>query len=85
MTTTYYRVYYEADEPYDRPKGLYRREHDAAGRVVASEAYHPRTGWSHTDYWLRTARGEPDKHLVKVDEEAALETVAHFDVLHARS
>jgi len=85
MTTTYYRVYYDGNEPYEHPKGLYRRVRDDAGRVVASEAYHPRTGWSHTDYWLRTARGEPDKHLVEVDGAAAGKTRAQFDALHAGS
>jgi hypothetical protein len=36
----------------------------------------------HTDYWIRVARGEPDKHLIEVDEVAAKETQKYFDGLH---
>ena len=50
---------------------------------MADDAYHPRTGWRTTDYWLRTARGEPDKHLVPVDEKRAQELQQHFDRMWA--
>lgn len=52
MNTTYFRVYYRPEEPYDRPKGPYRRVRDE-DQVVASEAYHhvrvgctPTTGYA---------------------------------------
>lgn len=70
----YYAVYYDEQDDPARPVGLYRR-----GGGGDSESYHPRTGWSHTDYWLRIRRGEPDKHLVPVDEARALEVQHYFD------
>ena len=83
MTTEYYAVYRDEDQPPERPSGVYRRMYDGAGRSVADDAYHPRTGWRTTDYWLRTARGEPDKHLVPVDEKRAQELQQHFDRMWA--
>jgi hypothetical protein len=74
QTTTYYLAYTDENAPRDKPRGLYRRVFEN-GRVVASEAYHPRTGWHQTDYWLRlTSKGEGGKHLVEVDEAQALHT-----------
>ncbi len=79
--TDYHLVYRHEGAHLDRPSGLLRRVRDGTGEVVAEDAYHPLTGWSRTDYWLRTARGEPDKYLVRVDEERAQEIVRYFDDL----
>lgn len=77
MTTTWYRVF--RDEAEAELIGLYRRRYDDDGTGVGDEAYHPRDGWHATAYWLRTARGEPDRHLVEVSEDRAWETVLDFD------
>ena len=75
-TTTYYLVYADEQAPPDKPRGLYRRVF-SDGRIIASEADHPRLGWHQTDYWLRLQfKGEGDKHLVEVDEQRALQTQA---------
>ena len=81
MTITWYRVYRDQTEL--QLIGLFRRRYDERGQGVGEEAYHPRDGWRLTDYWLRTARGEPDRHLVEVAEDEACETVLHFDRLWA--
>ena len=83
MTTEYFAVYDDEDDPLDDPGGLFRRANDETGRLTASDAYHPRTGWQLTDYWLRTARGEPDLHLVPVDERRAQEIQELFDRIWA--
>lgn len=82
MTTSYYLVYLDERDPPDQPIALYRRQRDDDARLVADESYHPRTGWSPTDYWLRTARGEPDRHLVEVDEGRAVEAQQAFLAMH---
>lgn len=83
MTTEYFAVYRNEDQPADRPSGLYRRVYDDSGRGVGDDAYHPRTGWHLTDYWLRIGRGEPDRHLVPVDEQPAQQLQQHFDRIWA--
>lgn len=41
----------------------------------------PSRGWIINAYWLGIARGEPDMHLVEVDETRALLTQQAFDAL----
>lgn len=62
----YYLVWPDEHSTEQPPWSLFRRI-TRKGVVVAADAYHPDTGWHQTDYWLRTARGELDRHLVEVD------------------
>lgn len=81
-TTTYYLVYRDEQAPADRPWGLYRRVYED-GRVVAEDSYHPRTGWSQTNYWMAIAfKGESERHLVEVDEQRAVQAQEAFIALH---
>ncbi len=76
---TWYLVYPSEDAPRDMPWGLYRRVREG-GRVVQEQAYHPKTGWHRTDYWLKTKfLGEPDKYLLEVDEQQAMQAQGSFD------
>lgn len=80
-TTTYYLAYPDDKAPADQPWGLYRRVYDDEGQIIASEAYNPKWGWIINDYWLRLTRGEPDMHLVEIDDIGALQTQQAFDAL----
>ncbi len=83
MTLTYYAVYVDEDDPVDQPVGLYRRDVDPDGRVTLAESYHPRTGWSPTDYWRRLQWDGVERHLVEVDEQRAQIVQDYFVAVHA--
>lgn len=83
VTTTYYAVHVDEGDPLDAPVGLYRRDLDVQVREVLAEAFHPRTGWTPTDYWRALRWDGTERHLVEVDVDRAAVVRDLFAVRHA--
>jgi hypothetical protein len=82
-STTYYLVYEDEQAPADKPVGLFRRIRDDQGQIIASDSYHPGSGWSLNNYWVGvTMRGHDELHLVEADEDRAVQAQEYFLALH---